>query len=229
MPYIHARSIDFHDRNNWAIVWASLSPQNEAFIYREYNPSPLKNVTMTIAEEIGHMSGMTHFVMNLIDPLAGKIQTNTGISTIEDLNRIFFQLKHESVCTGGYWEPYDTKGLKGREEIRKRLQNSVRVGKPFNNRINEDGRIYDLPTLWISRECHEMAKSLNQWRYDEWATGNVIAVKDKKEIPSQKFSHFCTALEGIFKDNRFRPRKDVVFQENKAFRDRHYYFKQDRR
>jgi hypothetical protein len=229
MPWIHARSLDFHDRNNWAIVWVALSPNNEAFVYKEYNPSPLKNVTGTIAEEIGHRSGMTHFIMNLIDPLATKIQTNTGISTIEDLNRIFFQLKRDGICSGGYWEPYDTKGQKGREEIRKRLQNSVRVGSPFNNRINEEGKITDLPTIWISKDCREISKSLNQWRYDEWATGNVMAVKDKKEVPSQKFSHFCTALEGIFKDNRFRPRQDRPFKVENVVGNKNRYFRQDRR
>jgi hypothetical protein len=30
--------------------------------------------------------------------------------------------------------------------------------------------------------------------------------KEKKETPSQKYSHFCTALEAIFKDIRFKPR-----------------------
>jgi hypothetical protein len=225
MPWIHARSIDYHDRNNWAIIWVALSPQDEAFVYREYNPSPLQNVTLSIAKQIGRMSGMQHYVMNLIDPLAKKIQTNTGVSVVEDLNRIFYQLKKESICSGGYWEVYDTKGLHGRDEIKERLKNAVRVGKPFCNVIEEEGRKVILPTLWVSKDCKECAKSLKQWRFDDWTTGKTIAVKDKKETPVQKFSHFCTALEGIFKDNRWRPRKDSMFQSEKRkpiryFKDR---------
>lgn len=205
--YVHARSIDYHERNPWAIIWVALSTQDEAFVYREWSPVPLKWVNVAIAEEIAHRSEMQKYVVNLIDPLARKIQTNTGMSVIEDLNRAFFQFKRDGICSGGFWEPFDTKGTKGRDEIRKRLKNANLVGRPFNNEIVREGRKITLPTLWISKNCPETAKSLKQWRYEDWATSKVIAVKDKREVPAQKFSHFCTALEGIFKDNRFRPRK----------------------
>jgi hypothetical protein len=33
-----------------------------------------------------------------------------------------------------------------------------------------------------------------------------LVSKDRKEEPSQKFSHFCTALEGLLKDKRFKSR-----------------------
>ena len=148
--------------------------------------------------------------MNLIDPLAKKIQTNTGVSVVEDLNRIFYQLKKDGVCLGGYWEVYDTKGTKGRDEIRKRLKNAIRVGRPFNNKVVKDGKEHILPTLWVFRDCHDTARSLKQWRYEEWTTGKVMASKDRKEMPGQKWSHFCTALEGVFKDERFRPRKKTM-------------------
>ena len=212
MRWIHARAIDYHERNPWAIIWITLSPQNEAFIYKEWNPSPLKFVNYIIAEGIASRSGSQHYIMNLIDPLARKIQTNTGISVVEDLNRIFHQLKKEDLCSGGYWEPFDTKGSKGTDEIRKRLQNSVRVGRPYNNEVVDDGRKVVLPTLWISRECKETARSLKHWSYEDWATSKVAVVKDKKEVKAQKFSHFCTALEGIFKDNRFKPRANRSHQ-----------------
>lgn len=211
MSWIHARSIDFHERNPWAIIWVALSPKDEAFVYREWSPNPNKWVNVTIAEEVAIRSGMQRYVMNLIDPLARKIQTNTGISVIEDINRAFYQLKKDGICQGGYWEPFDTKGIKGRDEIKKRLKNAVRVGKPFNNEIMEDGKRKLLPTLWISRECSETAKSLKHWRYEDWATTKVIMVKDRKETPVQKFSHFCSALEGVFKDNRWIPRQKKEF------------------
>jgi len=216
MIWVHARSIDCHERNPWAIIWVALSSSNEAFVYREWNPSPTKYVNLTIAEGIAVRSGMQKYVMNLIDPQAKKIQTNTGISTIEDFNRIFYQLKKEGLCLGGYWEVFDTKGHKGTDDISTRLKNAVRVGKPFNNRIIEDGKQMVLPTLWIAKECPEMAKSLKHWRYEDWATSKLSVVKDKKETKIQKFSHFCTALEGIFKDNRFRPRHDREYQPKKT-------------
>lgn len=185
-----------------------MSPQNEAFVYREWNPNPNKWVNLTICEEIASKSGNQKYVTNFIDPLAAKIQTNTGVSVLEDFNRIFPQLKKQGKGFGGYWETYDTKGTKGRDEIRKRLQNSLLVERPFNNQVVRDGRTILVPTLWIFSKCRETAKSLHQWRYEEWATSKVQIVKDRREVPSQKFSHFCTALEGIFKDDRWRPRRD---------------------
>ena len=38
--WIHARGIDYHEQNPWAIGWMSMSSTNEAFIWNEYNPSP---------------------------------------------------------------------------------------------------------------------------------------------------------------------------------------------
>jgi len=225
MSWVHARSIDFHERNPWAIVWVALSPKNEAFVYREWSPDPSKWVNITIAEEVAYRSGMQKYTMNLIDPLARKIQTNTGISVVEDLNRAFYQLKKDGVCQGGYWEPFDTKGMLGRDAIKTRLKNSFRVGVPFCNDILEDGKKKILPTLWVSKECPEVAKSLRRWRFEEYATSSVIAVKDRKESPAQKFSHYCTALEGIFKDNRFRPRRERGYRASKNKRTKYFQSK----
>jgi len=222
--FTYFRAIDFHERNPWAILWVALSPENEAFAWQEWSPSPAQWVNISIGQEMASRSAMKKFTMNLIDPLANKIQTNTGITVVEDLNRIFHTMKHDGTCMGGYWEPYDTKGLKGRDEIKKRLRNSLLVGKPFNNKVVRDGLTVGLPTLWIFRECREIMKSLKNWRYEEW-TSRMSTVKDKKERPTQKFSHYCTALEGLMKDQRFRPmvgrgtsgpvRKDRRFQPEK--------------
>ena len=228
MPWIHGRSIDYHERNPWAIVWLCLSPDDEVFVYREWSPSPLKYVTMTIAEGIGHRSGMQKYTMNLLDPLARMIQSNTGISVMEDLNRLMYQLKKDGVCAGGYWEPFSTKGGKGEDEIRKRLKNSVKVGKPFNNIIVEDGKKAILPTMWVSRQCSEVARSIKQWRYENWATTKAFVVKDKKETRAQKYSHYCTAIEGVFKDNRWIARRERLPLEE-SYKSERMYFQYSRR
>lgn len=212
--YVLGRAIDFHDRNPWAIIWAALSPEDELFVYRCWSPNLNKWVNETIAQEVARLSGSERYALNLIDPLAAKMQTNTGHSVIEDLNEHFFKLRRRGVGTGGFWESYDTKGTVGRDAIKARLRNSLRVGRPFNNGITEEGRQLFLPTIWILRRCEEVAKSLRQWRYDEWASSKILVTKDRKESPSQKFSHFPTALEGLLKDRRFRPRRAMVHRPN---------------
>jgi hypothetical protein len=204
-----ARAIDYHERNNWAVIWVGRNHNDEVVVYREWNPSPDKWVNYTIAEQIAVLSAKEHYAINLIDPLANKIQTNTGRTVIQDLNEFFFQLKKRSVGRGGYWEPFDTKGTKGRDDIRRRLRNSIQVEKPNNNKVLKDGREITVPTLWIARDCPLTAASIKKWRYEDWSTTKVLAVKDRKESPAQKWSHFCTALEGILKDNRFsKPRRE---------------------
>jgi hypothetical protein len=208
--YTLARSIDYHERNPWAVVWAALTSFNEMFVYREWAPNPAggKWTNEKIAMRIAAMSGEERFVMNLIDPYANKVQTNTGITVVGDLNEAFWKARREGIGMGGFWEPFDTKGTVGRDAIRMRLHNATKCKRPLNNQINDGGRDLYLPTLWVLRSCPQVAKSLKQWRYDEWAAKELVH-KDRKEQPSQKFSHFCTALEGILKDNRFNiPRRD---------------------
>ena len=205
--WVLARLVDYHESIPWAIAWVALSPHDEAFVYEEWDPSPDNFVNLTIAEEVASRSENYHFVMNLFDPLASKVQTNTGISTIEDFNRIFHQLKHEGIGSGGYWESWDTKSTRGRDIIRMRLKNALRVGVPFNNTILEGGLKTYLPTIWVWNNCRNMARSLKQWRLEEWAAARQNVNRERKETPAEKFSHFCTALEAAFKDRRFRARK----------------------
>lgn len=212
--WVLGRAIDYHDRNPWAVIWAALSPQDELFVYRNWTVDLNKWVNSTIAREIATLSGNEKYALNLIDPLANKVQTNTGKTIVEDLNEHFFNLRREGVGTGGYWEPFDTKGTVGRDSIRTRLRNSADVERPFNNQITEKGRIIYLPTIWVFRQCGEVAKSLRQWRYEEWPSGRSLVTHDKKESPSQKFSHYCTALEGLLKDRRFRPKRHIAHRVN---------------
>jgi hypothetical protein len=101
--------------------------------------------------------------------------------------------------TGGYWTVWDTKSQKGRDEIRKRLMNSVRVGKPFNNMVIDGARKEYLPTIWFTDNCRQTILSLKNWRREEWANTKLNSYKEEKETPQQKWSHFCTMLEGLLK------------------------------
>ena len=195
----HFRGIDWHESTPWACGWVAVSPDDEIFVYNEYNPSPEKTITMEIARVIATRSKDYRFELNLIDPLASKIQPNTGLSSLEDLNRIFSALKNEGTGTGGYWQSWDTKSQKGRDEIRKRLQNSLLCGTPFNNKVKKDGITTKLPTLWVCDNCHETIKSLKNWRREEWGDRSALMTKDEKEKPQQRWSHFCTMLEGLMK------------------------------
>ncbi len=200
----HCRGIDYHEHVNWACGMIAISPQNEAFIYGEFNPSPENMVTIEIAREFAIMGKDHKYTLNLIDPLASKVQVNTGLSVIDDLNRAFLEYKREGIGTGGYWQPWDTKSTKGRDEIRKRLKNSTLVGKPFNNVILKNGVKDYLPTLWILDNCRITAKAFKNWRLEEWATTD--GTKDMKETPQQKFSHFPVLYECLFKHPACKPK-----------------------
>lgn len=203
--YNHYRMIDYHPHNKWACCWLSLSPYNEAFVWREYSPDPERLITRTISNEIAILSEYYKYKLNLIDPLAAETQTKTGTTTVDDLNDYFMELRKEGVGTGGYWETWDTKGTRGREVIRARLINSKKCGVPFNNKIVVDGVTRWLPTIWISTACPETARSLKRWRREANLRSSRNIDKEKTEKPAQKFSHYCTAIEAIFKDVRVRP------------------------
>ncbi len=199
--WLHARMVDYHEVTPLAIPFIALSPYNEAFIYREYNPSPEKNTTSEITHQIASMSGDFKYSINLMDPLGTKTQTNTGVSVMDDFNRHFWQYKKEGIGTGGFWDSWDTKSTKGRDAIRERLKNAKKVGVPFNNTVVKDGREIHLPTLWVFNICKTTAASIKNWR------------KDDKGKPEQRHSHFCTAIEAVMKDSRFRPKKGYSFQK----------------
>ncbi len=123
------------------------------------------------------------------------------------MNACFHKLKMQGICAGGYWEPFATRGEVGRDQIKERLQNSLKCKAPFNNVTYEDGIEIHLPTIWFARHCKNMADSLRHWRLESWVSNKQLTIRDKKEKPAERWSHFCTALEGVFKDKRFRPRR----------------------
>lgn len=207
----HFRGIDYHEHVNWACGMMAISPQNEAFIYNEFNPSPEKMVTIEIAREFALLGKDYKYTLNKVDPLAAKMQSNTGLSTVDDLNRAFLEYKREGIGTGGYWTTWDTKSTKGRDELRKRLKNSALAGKPFNNVIVKDGVTIHMPTLWILDNCRLTAKAFKNWRLEEWATND--GTKDMKETPQQRWSHFPMVYECLFKDPVCKPKSAYEFSQ----------------
>lgn len=202
--WAHFRTWDYHPANQNPILLLSLSPQNECFVWGEVNVDPKKFTTELIAEKIIDASGDLRFKLNRIDPLAGVNQPNTSTTVIQDLNKLFQKFRKQGFGTGGRWEPYDTKYhatrrgfLAGRDNIKHRLINASKAKKPFNNLIQNERTGFKelLPTLWISERCRVTLNSLYKWR-----------MEDGK--PAQKWSHHCTALEGIMKEKLFKPKVD---------------------
>ena len=204
--WVHARGIDYHEHVDWHCGFIALSPEDEAFIYDELVISPEKFVTSQITRMLASRSKDYKYLLNKIDPLATKTQVNTGLSTVDDLNRIFLELKKEGIGTGGFWSSWDTKSTRGREEIRKRLKNARMCGKPFNNKQIVNGRIQNIPTLWILDKCRVSVDYMKNWRLEEWTDRTKLETKEIKETPMQRYSHLNMVWEALFKEESFRPR-----------------------
>lgn len=217
-----ARLIDYHQSVPWAVVFICISPDDEAFVFNEFNPDPRNSTTLGIAKHIVDMGHDDKFQIDLIDPLAGQKQTNTNTSVIEDLNRIFREMKHQGLGTGAYWQPWDTKGTKGQDKVRERLINSKICGRPFNNLQKIDGKEMRIPTLWILDNCRQTAQSLKSWKMEEWVDRDALVTKDQKDKPQSKWSHFNCCLEAIFKDSRFSPIKHSWMSEKRDLPKRYF-------
>lgn len=206
MPHdwVHARGIDYHPQTSWACGMMSISPQNEAFIWGVYNPSPERLTTREIAREFALIGRDYQFRLNLIDPLAETIKKDF-VSVLMDLNRVMYDLKREGIGSGGEFRSWDTKGEKGRDEIKVRLKNSLECERPFNNKRIKDGVTEYLPTLWILDDCKLAAEFMRNWRWEEWANTNIGMQKEAKNTPEQKWSHMNMVFEAIFKHPAFRP------------------------
>ena len=211
LPYewTHARGIDYHEAVDWHCGFIAISPDDEAFIYDELVISPERNTTYVIANQIVTKSKDYKYTLNKIDPLAAKKQTNTNLSTIEDLNRYFYDFNREKFGTGGYWTSWDTKSTRGREVIRERLANAKIAGKPFNNTMVRNGRTVRLPTIWILSNCRHSAEAMKNWRLEEWGSQDKLETKDIKETPQQKWSHMNMVWEALFKEAAFRARSNI--------------------
>lgn len=198
--WTYFRSEDYHPTTDICIVWVALSPTNEMFIYQEMTIDPEMNTTLIKCERIRDMSGNRKYAMNVIDPFAAINQPNTGRSVLDDMNHYFREFKNQGLCSGGHWESANTKNkvfksdtIRGREQLRLRMYNSLLCEKPFNNRVEKDGLVRRLPTVWVLDNCRQVISSLKKWRMENGK-------------PSNDWSHYCTAIEFLLKDVRFEPR-----------------------
>jgi hypothetical protein len=215
--WMHGRGIDYHEHVDWHSGFISISPEDEAFIWNEVVVSPEKFVTAQIARLIADRSKDYKFQYNKIDPLATKTQVNTGLSTVDDLNRIFRELRNEGIGTGGYWTSWDTKSTRGREEVRKRLKNSRLCGKPFNNKQMVQGRLVNIPTLWILDNCKVTLDCMKNWRLEEWTDRTKLETKEIKESPMQRYSHMNMVWEALFKESGFKAKHESrILERNTA-------------
>jgi len=203
--WVHARGIDYHPQTPWAFGMISICPNNEAYIWGEENMSPEKYTTREMAHEY-ILKGKTYkFRLNKIDPLCTTIKKDK-ITILDDLNREFHNFHVEGVGTGGYWTTWETHGEKGRDAIRERLKNSLKVGRPGNNKVIENGKIVFLPTIWILNTCPISAKSMRQWRWELYTDSKSRLTKGDKNKPEQRWSHHNMVWEAIFKEPAFRPK-----------------------
>ena len=199
---VNMRLWDWHDGrkgSDHCIVFGTLIPTNEFFAWGELKLPHATYTTEMIVNEIVEKSGNIKYLYNLIDPLANKIQSNENITVVEDINRHFSRLRREGKSKGGFWQTWDTKSALGRDELKKRLKNSLECKEPYNNCVRlESGEDVFLPTFWVDYErCPNIRKSIAKWSLD------------KKGEPAQMHSHFCTAIEAGFKDIRFKARMNV--------------------
>lgn len=202
--WTHAQGIDFHPQTPWAVAFMSMSPTNEVFVWGEWNPSPEKYTTKEISRHVATLGKGYKFRLSLIDPFAQATKKD-NVTVLDDINEEFLQCKKEEICTTSFWQPWDTKGERGRDAIRERLKNSLEVKKPFNNKVVRNGRTVYLPTIWVMNNCKNVLKSMKNWRWEEWGNIGANANKDAKNKPEQKWSHFNMVLEAVFKEPAFKP------------------------
>jgi hypothetical protein len=206
----HFRGWDYHSTNDEYIGFIALSPDNEAFIYDELVLDPSRYLLLEITRMVAEMGKDYKYKLNKIDPLANEKKLDSGYSITEDINRYFQQHTKDGVGTGGYWEPWDTKGTRGRESVKERLKNSLLCGKPFNNHQIKYGEKVTLPTLWVLDSCVNTIECLKNWRLEEWKNRTRLEEKEKKETPQQRFSHKNMIWECLMKESSFRP--PVVYE-----------------
>lgn len=215
--WTHFRGIDYHPKTPWACGCCSLSPTDEMFIWYARGIPPEKYTTFQIMEQFVHSCQDYSFRLNLVDPLSEGTKVDL-VSVLDEMNRVSRELKRENVGTGGYWQPWDTKGEFGRDQIKLRLKNARKVGRPFNNQIVEGGRTVNLPTIWIFKdEAREAAESMQKWSWEQWADQTSITTKDDKNTPQQRWSHLNMVWECLHKHQAFK------FLRQSGYRDERNY------
>lgn len=204
LSWKHGRGIDWHPQTDLACGFISLSPTDEAFIWGEKSIPPDNFSIDEVAEIVSNMSQDYKFCVSLIDPLSVAHKTVINGKSITVKDQLNYSLRNYGL-SGSPFFSWDTKGERGRDEIRKRLKNSIKVGEPFNNKIVDNyGCVSYLPTIWILNNCPQAAKSMASWRWKEWASPKDAIIKGEKNSPEQKYSHFNMVWEALFKHSSFR-------------------------
>lgn len=182
------------------IPFTTLTPTNEWFIWEQLKLDHSTYTTKMIVEKMAEKMNRLKFGFGLIDPLANIVQSNVNTTVVFDINLEFRRLRKEGICNGIVFESWDTKSTLGRERIKQRLKNSTQCEKPGNNAVMDEktGTFTYLPTIWIDRyKCPDIHRSIGKW------------CLDKNGEPEQQHSHFCTALEAIEKDIRFKAKMNT--------------------
>ena len=198
---LNVRAEDYHDGregSDQCIIFGTLTPTDEFFLWDEAKLPHATYTTKMVVDNIAEKSGNLKYMLNLIDPYAHKIQSNCNTTVVDDMNQLFREKKKKGLSQGGHWETWDTKSTLGRERLKERLKNSTECKEPYSNMREEDGIVTWLPTIWINHEkCPNIRKSIAKWSTN--ANGK----------PEQAHSHFCTAIEAILKDIRFKAKMNI--------------------
>ena len=220
LNWTHFRGIDYHPRTPWACGTCSLSPTDEMFIWYARGIPPDKFTTFQIMEQFSQACMDYQFRIHLVDPLA-KSGKRDGVTDLDEIRRVTAELKRDGIGTGGYWETWDTKGEYGRDQIKVRLKNARIVGRPFNNKVVENGREINLPTIWIFRDgAWDAANDFQKWSWEQWIDQSAMMTKDDKNTPQQKHSHLPMVFECLHKHPSFK------YNPHSEYREREYqYFK----
>ena len=98
---LNVRSEDWHDGregSDQCIVFGTLTPTNEFFIWDELKLPHATNTTEKVVAAISEKSGKIKYNINLIDPYANKIQAKCNTTVVDDMNRLFRELKNIEIA-----------------------------------------------------------------------------------------------------------------------------------
>ena len=196
----HYRIIDYHPTKPWFVSWVAVTPQHEWFVWNELRAFHDNVTTPDLRDKIKRESLLDEedpYNRGVeIDPLANVKQANTGFSVFEDLSRGPHGLRG---CRPAITTSKDQQGNEhGRMNIRRRLNNSLNIGRPFANesKMNQpEARFeYHLPTIWFFDTCKGHVEHFKKWRTVDFKQEHVKATRDAKR-PAQKWSDYCRNLE----------------------------------
>lgn len=191
--YWHFRIVDYHQAKPWNISWVAVTPRHEWFVWNELCDRTDTDAMREMIKEGSILDESDEYNRRtLFDPLAKEEQSNTGASMFDHISRGENGLR---MC-----EVAETKNQQARNNIMRRLRNSLDCGKPFNNETPDDAIINDerhggyLPTLWFFDTCGGHIDHFRNWRTIEYKHEHTKAEKDEKRI-MQRWSDYCRNLE----------------------------------